>query len=373
MSGDDFHPDTGAFCEPLAIMRVLVSALYERRAVLDAEFHASCTSFGTSAVVEDRLARIFEGKSDESDNGGDPRKIPFRMIRKEYAGDEIPGTSRYLSFMHLFDVILIRLLTGYSMSAGLGVRRFTDSRGNAVYSSLESLASALSEDLIAPGTIMGNNTSGTIVADGTFQACLNNAWATQRARMLKQLRHVCVTSGGFVMRYAFSPDDERSYGASPQDAYGAIPYWTHENIRFAGWQAPMEFRVEYRHVGFGDPDERWSLHSATELERITPDHQGCPEASAGILRFDAVDPRERDGNGDPVEDEDNTYLFDPFGMPVSSGENTLVLSGGTFASREYGTVSGLGGADTAPGSYIRGWQARNVKVIYDYESYFNFK
>ena len=370
MGGDVFHPDAGAFCEPLVMLRGLVSALSERQAVLDTEFHASCTSSGTSAVVEKRLAHIIEGGWDDD---GDPREIPFRQIRKEYSYDEILGASRNLSFMHLFDAILTRLLTGYSVPVGLGVRRFTDSGGNAIFSSLESLASALSENLIAPGTIPVENASGTITADRTFQLCLNNAWAAQRARMLKLLRHVSVTSGGFIMRYAYSPDNERSYGASPQDAYGAIRYWTHDDVRFAGWQTPLEFRVEYRYVGFGDPDERWSLHSATELELITPDHQGCPEASAGILRFDAVDLRERDGNGDPVEDEVNIYLFDPFGMPVSSGENMLVLSSGIFASGEYGTASGLGGADTAPDCYIRGWQAQNVKVIYDYESYFNFK
>ena len=372
MSGGDFHPDTGTFCEPLAMMRGLVSALYERRAVLDTEFHASCTSSGTSAVVENRLARILEGESDD-DGEGNPEELMFRKIRKEYAYDEILGASRNISFMHMFDVILIRLLTGYSVPAGLGVRRFTDSGGNAVYTSLESLASALSEDLIAPGTIPVEYASGTVAADGTFQVCLNNTWAAQRARMLKLLRHVSVTSGGFVMRYAYSPDNERSYGASPQDAYGAVPYWTHDDVRFAGWQTPLEFGVEYRYVGFHDPDERWSLHSATELERITPDHQGCPATPDGILMFDAVDLRERDGNGDPVEDEDNTYLFDPFGMPVSSGENMFVLSSGIFASGGYGMASGLGGADTAPGCFIRGWQARNVKVIYDYESYFNFK
>ena len=74
-----------------------------------------------------------------------------------------------------------------------------------------------------------------------------------------------------------------------------------------------------------------------------------------------------------MEDEYNTYVFDPLCTTVSSGANTLVLSSGVFASWRYGSASGLGGPDTVPGSYIRGWQARNVKVIYDYESNFEFK
>ena len=78
MGGNGFHPDAGFFCEPLALIRGLVSALSERQAVLDAEFHASCMSSGTSAVVENRLARIIEG---EWLNDGDPREIPFRKIK----------------------------------------------------------------------------------------------------------------------------------------------------------------------------------------------------------------------------------------------------------------------------------------------------
>ena len=74
-----------------------------------------------------------------------------------------------------------------------------------------------------------------------------------------------------------------------------------------------------------------------------------------------------------MEDPYNTYVFDPLCTTVSSGGNTLVLSGGVFASWGYGSASGLGGPETAPDSCIRGWQARNVRVIYDYESNFNFK
>ena len=74
-----------------------------------------------------------------------------------------------------------------------------------------------------------------------------------------------------------------------------------------------------------------------------------------------------------MEDWYNTYVFDPLCTTVSSGANTLVLSSGVFASWGYGSASGLGGPDTAPDSCIRGWQARNVRVVYDYEQNYNFK
>lgn len=369
MSWDDYHLNTPVFCEPLLVMSGLVSALCERRAVLNPVFYASCTSSGTAGVVENHLTHILGGKWYDDVN---PQEIPFREIRKEYAYDEIGGFSRYLSFMHLFDVLLVQTLNA-SMPGGYGVRRFTDSSGNTVYNSLESLASALSEPLTAPHTLPAGSASNTIVADGSFQVCLNAAWAAQRVRMLKLLRHVSVSNGGFAMRYAYSPESSHSFGASPQEAYDAIPSWTHDDVGFTGQDTPLECRVEYRYLGFNDPDECWTIHSATEIEQITPDHLGCPGTSAGILSFDAVDLRERDENGDPIEDEYHVYPFDPFDMPISSGQNVLVLSNGSFASRGYGTISGIGGTDTVPGRYIRGWQAQNVKVIYDYESYFIFK
>ena len=364
MGWDDYHLTDPAFCTPLPVMRGLVSALCERREAVDSEFHASCTSSGTFAVTENRLTHVLTG---EWYDAADPGKIPFREIRKEYAYDEIWGYSRRLSFMHIFDAFLIHTLDEYN------ARRFTDSTGNTVYDSLESLASALSEQLIVPETVPDGNSSGTVPADGTFQVCLNAAWASQRTRMLKLLRYVCVSNGGFMMRHAASPADLHSFGASPQAAYDAIPEWTLHETEFAGWYNPLICRLSYEYTGLADPDERWMINSSWEPVQLTPAHHGCLAASGGRIVFDAVDPRERDEDGNPLEDEYNTYVFDPLCTTVSSGTNTLVLSGGIFASWGYGSVSGLGGTDTAPDSYIRGWQALNVKVIYDYEPNYNFK
>ena len=362
--GDDYHLDDPAFRTPLPVMRGLVSALCERREAVDSEFHASCTSSGTSAVVENRLAHILTG---EWYDDADPREIPFREIRRESAYDEIRGFSRRLSYMHIFDAFLIRTLDEYD------ARRFTDSTGNVVYDSIESLASALSEPLIAPDTVFDGNTSGTVSADGTFRGGLNAAWASQRIRMLNLLRYVSVTSGGFMMRHAYSPADIHGCGASPQAAYDAIPEWTLYETEFGGSYSPLECHLSYEYTGLSDPNERWSVDSAWEPVQLTPAHHGCPAASGGRILFDAVDLRERDEDGNPVEDPYNTYVFDPLCTTVSSGANTLVLSSGVFASWGYGSASGLGGPDTAPDSCIRGWQARNVRVVYDYEQNYNFK
>jgi len=368
MGGFNDCRNNPTLCTPLSAMRGLVSALCERREAVDSEFHASCTSSGASAVVENRLTHILTG--DWCDDA-DPRKIPFREIRKEYAYDETRGFSRFLSFMHLFDVFLIQTLEEYSGIMGYGARRFTDSAGNNIYGSLENLASALSEPLIAPDAVSEGCSS--IATDGAMQISLNAAWAAQRAGMLKLLRYVNVVNGGFVMQYASSPDALHSFGTSPQDAYDAIPYRTISDIGYAGWETSLECRVECRHTGSDAPGERWTIHSSWETARITADYQGCLPASSGALRFDAVDPRERNEYGNPVDDEGNTYVFDPLCATVSSGANTLALNNGVFASWGYGTASGIGGADTAPGNYIRGWQAQNIKIIYDYETNFNFK
>ena len=364
MSWDDYHLNDPTFCTPLPVIRGLVSALCERREAVDSDFHASCTSSGTSAVIDNQLAHILTG---EWYDNADPREIPLRKIGKEYAYDVIWGITRWISYMHLFDTFLLLTLDEYNS------RRFTDSAGNAVYDSLEDLAAALAEPLIVPETHPENNSYPKIYVDGTFQVCLNAAWASQRTRMLKLLRYVSVSNGGFLMRHAYSPASQHSYGSSPQAAYDAIPNWTLYETEFGGWYSPLECCVNYESTELADPNEHWWIRSAWEPVRLVPEHHGCPVASGGRIIFDAVDLRERDEDGNPVEDEYNTYVFDPLCTTISSGTNTLVLSDGVFASWGYGSASGVGGPESAPDNYIRGWQAQNVRVIYDYESNFIFK
>jgi hypothetical protein len=356
MGWSDYHLNTPFFCTPLPVMRGLVSAVCERREAVDPAFHASCVLSGSSAVAESCLTdMLFCSGTTE---------IPFRRIEKE-APSFVPydiGVSRYFSFMHMFDAFLRETLEGG------GQRNYMDSTGDHAYDSLNSIASALSEPLIAPHSF---DDGAEANADGDFQVVLNAAWASQRTRMLKLLRYVGVGSGGFTIRQATA--DSAGYGGSPQNAYDAIRSWTLSDTVFAGWETPLECRLEYHSNDWSVPAERWAVESAWEPVLITPFFDGCLSTSAGALRFDAVDLRERDEEGAIVEDEFNTYVFDPLCTTVSSGSNTLVLSSGSFASWEYGSASAVGGSGAAPGQYVRGWQARNVSVVYDYESTFNFK
>jgi hypothetical protein len=361
MSWDDYHLNAPFFCTPLPVMRGLVSAVCERREALDAEFHASCVSSGASAVAEKVLAEMLLCSS----AGG----IPFRSLQKAYLNfaPYANGFSSCYSFMHMFDAFLCETLGEFEGHGGYGHHAFTDSAGTRTYGSQEALASALQEPLIAPHSF----DSSASDADSDFRVALNAAWASQRTRMLKVLRYVGVESGGFAMRRADM--DGLAYGATPQGAYNAIRGWTFSETAFGGWRTPLECRAEYHYNAWDVPEERWAITSSTEVTRIIPVFDGCPETSAARLSFDAVDLRERDGEGVIIEESADTFVFDPLCAGVSSGANTLILSGGSFASWGYGSASALGGPDTPTGSYVRGWQAQNVKIIYDYESFFNFK
>lgn len=360
MSWNDYHLNSPLFCTPLPVMRGLVSALCERREAVDSAFHASCTSSGISAVAGNRLNDIlFCGSSGE---------IPFREIRKGSGGNIPLGvTPGPYSFMHMFDAFLLETLTGFSQIGGYAQRFFADSAGNAVYDSPESLASALSEQLIAPESIPA---SSAAAADGDFQICLNAAWAAQRAKMLKLLRHVRLDNGGFTMQYMTAAG--HGYGSTPQNAYDAISSWTVSDMGFAGWETPLECRVEYHYNAWDVPEERWAIDSSWKVAGLTPVFDGCLETPSGTLRFSAADLRERDDDDIPLEEENIIYPFDPLGTTVSSGANVLPLSSGVFASWGSGSVN-IGSTGDEQKDIFRGWQALNARVVYDYEPVFNFK
>ena len=358
MSWSNYHLETPLLCTPLPVMSGLVSAACERREALDSEFHASCASSGAHAVAESVLTDLLLCDS--------ACEVPFREIRKESRFNAPYGNgagSSSFSFMHMFDAFLRETLEGNGQTMGYGQRTFADSAGSRSYGSLEDLASALSESLIAPHTIAGS----AATADEDFQVALNAAWASQRTRMLRLLRYVVVESGGFAMRNA---DAEGNwYGGTPQGAYDAIASRTISETEFLGWETPLECRVECHFNEWDVPEERWTIDSASEIVRISPLFDGCLETSAGLLRFDAAAPDEEGANGSGSD----ACAFDPLCTTVSSGANAFALSGGIFASWGCGSASSIGGPETAPGRCARGWQARNVKVIYDYESTFNFK
>lgn len=353
MGWSEYHLDAPGFCTPLPVMRGLVSAVCERRDVVDSEFHESCMSSGMQAVTERCLTDMLFCSS--------AQEIPFREIKKEYASDPLHGGRRNLTFMHMFDNFLFRTLNGYGGT--LDMRWFTDSTGCTVYSSFQELSSELSEMPILPETVFPA-ISSTVRIGTDFQVCLNAAWAAQRARMLKLLRYVGVSNGGLIIRYA----EAEGYfcGGSPQDAYDSIPSRTLTDSSFTGEYWDLECREVYYHDPMNNPEERWVVETAREATVILPDFHGCPATPRGTLMFDAVQP---DNDLHP----DYIVPFDPLCTDVSSGANTLAMSGGSFASWGFGSASGIGGPSTPSGTYIRGWQARNVRIVYDYEPIYDFK
>ena len=86
-----------------------------------------------------------------------------------------------------------------------------------------------------------------------------------------------------------------------------------------------------------------------------------------MMTFSAVAP---EADGSPVGDS-WTETFDPLGTTVSSGMNSLTLSGGFFAS--WGCGSAAIPAGSSGTEYLRGWEARNVQIIYDYNTTFDFR
>jgi hypothetical protein len=344
-----------SFRAPFPVMQSLVSAACERMDAISSNFHESCVSSGMQALVEENLTEMLACDTVE--------EIPFKEIKKEYTFDPVYGGYRTLSFMHRFDGFLWQLLGGYG--CGYDVRYYTDKTGAIEYNTLPDLASALSEPLIAPEWIYWNDDS-VIKADVNLQVLLNAKWASQRMRMLNLLRYIRVYNGGVILRSSYPEND--GWGTTPQNAYDSIQSRNMVDYTYFGFEEDIGCRVWYWDTQFSDPEEQWVVENewSGEIAEILPDFHGCAPAEHGELTFDAVA---------PVDDWywDFEAKFDPLCTNITSGAQTLTLSGGSFASWGYGSASTIGGEDTPYGKYIRGWQAQNVKVIFDYESTFQFK
>ena len=336
MSWSDCHLDHPAFCTPLAPLRGLVSAFCERREAVDSDFHASCTasSGARAAVVAAELANTTLCVPGEAFlTPEDERSVKFRRVAKTAAS---PDSVESFTFMEHFDGELTALV-----SSGA----YIDSSG-AVYSSLEQLASSAGYSaLVAP-------------EGGIMRHCLNARWAVQRRDMLKHLRYV-LTSGGYAVETAVG---ENGSGSTPQAAYDDTV--SGRSISMDSSAAPDIRNVTdyYRHSG-----GYWHCFSATEITRILPAFDGVTAASAGVMTFSAVAP---EADGAPAGNS-WTEVFDPLGTTVSSGVNSFVLSGGSFVSWGCGSASIPAGSSGT--NYLRGWEARNVQIIYDYNTTFDFR
>ena len=216
----------------------------------------------------------------------------------------------------------------------------------AVYSSLEQLASSAGYSALVPAN------------GGIMERSLNARWAIQRRDMLNKLRYV-MTEGGYAVENAVG---ENGSGSTPQEAYDDTASGRSATVD-SSIAPDLRNTVDYYCHSGG----YWHCYSATEITRILPAFDGVPAASAGLMTFSAVAP---EADGSPAGDS-WTETFDPLGTTVSSGVNSLTLSGGIFAS--WGCGSATIPAGSSGTEYLRGWEARNVQIIYDYNTTFDFR
>ena len=330
MSWSDYHLDHPGFCTPLPVLRGLVSALCERREAVDSGFYSSCTvsSGARAAAYAHQLADTvllapgvysLSPKNTEDD-------VLFRPVAR------CSDTNSSYTFMEHFDAELETLVESGA---------YTDSSG-AVYSSLEQLASSAGYSaLIAP-------------EGGVMERSLNAGWAVQRRDMLGKLRYV-QTEEGYAVETASAGN---ASGSTPQSAYNNLSGWSVETDSSLSPGLRCSERYYYHSGGY------WHLTDAEEITRILPAFHGITAASAGVLIFEAGAPEEY-GSG-------WTCVFDPLGTTISSGVNSFVLSGGVFASWGYGSATIPADASVTE-NYSRGWEARNVRIIYDYNTTFDFR
>jgi len=336
MSWSDYHLDHPAFCTPLPPLRGLVSAFCERKEAVDSDYHRSCTI--SSGAREELMAAELANTAlcvpgETLLVPEDERSVKFLSIAKKAVSE---GSIESFTFMEHFDGELTMLV-----SSGA----YVDSSG-AVYSSLEQLASSAGYSALVPaeGSIMDR--------------CLNARWAIQRRDMLNQLRYV-LTEGGYAVEKAVG---QNGSGSTPQEAYDDTASGRSSTVDSSIAPDIRNVADYYYHSG-----GYWHCRSATEITRILPAFDGVPSASAGVMTFSAVAP---EAEGAPAVDS-WTETFDPLGTTVSSGVNSLTLSGGSFASWGCGSAAIPGGSSGT--EYLRGWEARNVQIIYDYNTTFDFR
>ena len=332
MSWSDYHLDQPVLCTPLPVLRGLVSAFCERKEAVDSSYHGSSTASSgareaataaelANTVLLDPGAFFLEQKSE--------RDASFRFI-----GKTNEWHSSGYTFMEHFD---------YEMQRLLNRSAYVDASGTE-YSTLEQLASSAGYSaLVSP-------------AGSGMRHCLNARWAVQRRDMLCKLRYA-QTVGGYAVERA---SGGYTSGSTPQAAYNALSP--------SGWTVVPDSSLApmLRCVGqyyYYENGGCWSLLDVCEITRIVPSFEGVPATSVGVMTFSAAEPSE---NGDWW-----TTIFDPLCTTVSSGVNTFVLSGGVFASWGYGSASIPAGSSGT--QYSRGWEARNVRIIYDYNTTFEFR
>ena len=334
MGWDTYSLKDPTFCQPLRVMRGLVSALVERRFPVMSGVYSSAIN-SSSAYYTSALNRMLNGQAYID--------YPFRRAARVGTHSANVGI-----FAYEMDYQINGLLPYFDIQN----MKYCDSNG-VIISSIEDLAQMA--------------TGSALITTSRFENCLDVEWAKQRQKMLEFLHFTTVDSRAlWVERYSNS---SASYAETLQSSYNSLrsSAWNRDYGRDDRYRyAKLRY---YRHTFGGD----YYVESSVEITGLSCVYDGIMMPQSGELRFDAV--------------IDSYYgTFHPLNnvgtKTITSGANVLqlenIVSSGNYASAVFASW-GHGNADLnnescAYGDTIDiGWQMQNVKIIYDYDSVFEFK
>lgn len=335
MGWNDYSLKDPTFCQPLRVMRGLVSALVERRFPVMSGVYSSAINSG-SAYYTSALNRMLNGQAYID--------YPFRRVARVGTHSANVGI-----FAYEMDYQIDELLGGDM--------QYCDSNG-VVISSVADLAQMA--------------TGSALISTSRFERCLDVKWAKQRQKMLEFL-HFTTTDSGNLWIEKRDNDNTRS-GSTVQDAYNALPAsnWDKHTSRYT-WTPYRAAIVNYYRNSW---DTDYYIYSAFETTCLSCTYGGIMMPQNGELRFDAVAPSGWGGT---------SSKFHPLNTvgtkTIVSGANVLqlenVISSGSytnavFASWGHGSANFSGESCAQGEDIIAGWQMQNVKIIYDYDSVFEF-
>jgi len=338
MGWDTYSLKDPMFCQPLHVMRGLVSALVERRFPVVSGAYSSAINSG-SAYYTSALNRMLNGQA--------YIEYPFKRVARVGTHSANVGI-----FAYEMDYQIDELLN-------YGNMQYCDSNG-FVISSVADLAQMA--------------TGSALISTSRFERCLDVEWAKQRQKMLEFLHFTTTDSGGLWIDK--DENDNTRSGATVQSAYNDLPAngWSSRTHRYTDIAPERAAIVNYYRNSW---DTDYYIYSAYETTCLSCTYGGgilMPQN--GELRFDAVAPSGWGGTSSKFHPLNNTGT-----KTIVSGANVLqletVISSGNYASAVFGSWghgnANLGAESCAQGEdIIAGWQMQNVKIIYDYDSVFEF-
>lgn len=337
MGWDDYSLKDPTFCQPLRVMQGLVSALVERRFPVESGAYSSAIN-SSSVYYTNAMNRMLEGQA----------YIDYPFKRAAIVGRHSENVG---VFAYEMDYQINEILRGGDM-------RYCDSNG-VVISSVADLAQMA--------------TGSALITTSRFENCLDVEWAKQRQKMLEFL-HFTTTISNSLYIEKHENDNTRS-GATVQDAYNALPAsgWEKHTSRYS-WSPYRAALVNYHWLEY---DNNYIVYSSFETTGLWCIYGGgIMMPQNGEVHFDAVAPSGWGGTSSKF------HPLNTIGTKtIVSGANVLqlenVISSGSYASAVFASW-GHGNADLSGEScgvdenIIAGWQMQNVKIIYDYDSVFEF-